>query len=95
MADPNDNDKTETFETTEVSAGEPERPAALEALAIAAEAEEPTDDDFDARQAAMGEVRKSAGPPLPEGDAVEAPSFEAVGEVDEPTEVKPPRAQDQ
>ena len=94
MADPNDNDKAETFETAEVSAGEPEHPSTLEALGAMAEAEEPTDEDFDARQAAMGEIRKSAGPPLPEGDAVDEPSFEAVGEVDEPTEVAPPRPQD-
>lgn len=95
MADPNDNDKDETFDTAQVSAGEPEYPSALETFAIAEEAQEPTNEDFDARQAAMGEARKSAGPPLPEGDAAEEPSFEAVGEVDEPTDVKPPRPQDQ
>ena len=94
MADPNDNDNGETFETTAGSAGEPARPSTLETFALMAEAAEPSADEFDVRQAAMGETRKSPGPPLPEGDAVAEPAFEAAGEVDEPTEVKPPRPQD-
>lgn len=94
MADPNDNDNGETFETVAGSAGEPERPSTLEAFGFMADANEPTVDDFDARQAAIGETRKSPGPPLSEGDAIAEPSFEALGEVEEPTEVKPPRPQD-
>ncbi len=52
MTVPNENDSGGTFETVSASAGTPQRPSPVEALAAVSE---PSRSDLDARQAAFGE----------------------------------------
>ena len=91
MADLNDNDNGETFETVQASAEAAQTPSPLEALVEVEQ--EPSAEELVARQAAMGELRKS-GPPLPEGEDSAASALEALVSPDEPTEVEEPRPQD-
>jgi hypothetical protein len=93
MADANDNNNDETFETVAGSAGGPQYLSTLESLGLIGE-EEPPEAYFDARQEAMSLERKSPGPPLSEGNAIASLIAEAAGEDDQPTEVAPPRSKD-
>jgi len=89
MIDLNDNDNDETLETTQASAGMPQRPGPL-AFGIQDNEPEPSAEDLDARQEAIGTTRRD-GPPLPESDEPNAMAM-AIGEEagEPPTEVAKP-----
>lgn len=94
MDDPNDNDNGETPQAVHAAAGLPQRITPLEALALAEAPLDPTPEELDLRQQAMGETRKS-GPPLPPARDPGALALAADEEPIEPTEVDPPRPRDQ
>ena len=92
MADPNDNENGEKIQAIQASAGASQRIEAMDEAA-AMDVPEPSADDLDARQAAIGELRRS-GPPLPDGEDFSDLAMDEAGEVDESTTIAEPRRKD-
>lgn len=92
MADPNDNDNGVKIQAVQATAGASQRIEAMDE-AVAMDMPEPSADDLDARQAAIGESRRT-GPALPDGEDFGDLAMDESGEADEPTIVTAPRRKD-